>query len=73
MGRNKKPRKKHYSSQQGTGSGGGGSLMSMRHGFRGLVGGGKSKQQGPWQRFFDIVVWVALAAAVAFFIYRRFL
>lgn len=74
MAKSKNKRKKKQGGG-GSSSSGGGSMMSMRSGFKSMLGG-KSGKQGPktpLQKAWDIIFWVLLAAAGGYFIYNRFL
>lgn len=62
------------SSSSSSGSSGGGSMMKLRGGIKGLVGSGKDsgKPKSTLSKIGDVVFWVALVGAIAFFLYSRF-
>jgi hypothetical protein len=72
--KNRRKKKKAGGGGGGSSSGSGGSMMSMRSGFKSLVGGGKSNKgpKTPLQKAWDVIFWVLLAAAAGYFIYMRF-
>jgi hypothetical protein len=54
-------------------AGGGGSLMRLRGGMQGLVHGKKSnKPKTMFDKIWDVLFWILLAAAVGFFFYSKF-
>lgn len=53
--------------------GGGGGLMAMRNGFKKVAGtGGQAAPKGALAKTLDIALWIAVAAALGFFLYRRY-
>ena len=52
---------------------GGGGLMAMRSGFKKVAGGASDNApKSNISKAFDILLWVAVAAALGFFLYRRY-
>ncbi|MGI5861825.1 MAG: hypothetical protein ACOX6T_07165 [Myxococcales bacterium] len=53
-------------------SSGGGVMMSLRGGFKSVATGNTKKSKSPASKVWDIAFWVLLAAALIFFMARRF-
>jgi hypothetical protein len=52
---------------------GGGTLSSMRGGFKGMVGQGPGRRaRTPMQKIWDALFWIVILALLGFFAYRRF-
>lgn len=70
MAKQKKIRKASHHSGGETSSRG--VMSSLRGGFKNLAGTGKEGPRTRVQRTLDVLIWVAVAAALAYFAYQRF-
>jgi len=72
MSKRDKKRKQKQHHDSGGASSGGGVMSSLRGGFQNMAGGKAKGPRTPAQKAWDILFWVLLVAAIAFFFSRRF-